>query len=384
MAKVVLEKIEKVFARTGNSHNTRYNKILDAIDLTVEEGEFLVLVGPSGCGKSTLLRLIAGLDKPSAGQILIGDRLANNLSPRERQVAMVFQSYALYPHLNVYNNIAFGLRRLSQSGYFWRFNNKQRLDIDQQIHAVASMLQIEPLLNRKPAQLSGGQKQRVALARAISHSPQVFLLDEPLSNLDAQLRGETRSQIVNLQKKLGVTTIYVTHDQVEAMTMGNRIAVLNSGVLQQVDSPLKIYNNPVNRSVAEFIGSPMMNFITIDIQGDLHAVNRSFNIKLPESWKSNLDSFQGSKATLGIRSEDLWIDPTGGDIKVQIENIELLGADAFLFVRLLGENDVVWQVRTTLGNLFNTGDIIWVNIVRERIHLFDLRTAQTLVKKQKY
>ncbi|MEI6379996.1 MAG: ABC transporter ATP-binding protein [Cyanobacteriota bacterium ELA615] len=361
MGKVVLEKIEKLFPKTGNSHV----KILDSIDLCVEKGEFLVLVGPSGCGKSTLLRLVAGLDMPTRGKIYIGERLVNDLAPKERQVSMVFQNYALYPHLNVYDNIAFGLRRLSNSVSWWRMNKTQRQHIDLKVRSVASMLQIEPLLKRRPAQLSGGQKQRVALARAIAHSPQVFLLDEPLSNLDAQLRAETRSQIVNLQKKLAVTTIYVTHDQVEAMTMGNRIAVLNHGVLQQIDTPSNIYNHPANRFVAEFIGSPMMNFLTIDLEGEL---SRSLKIKLPEAAQS--------KVTLGIRPEHLRIDPLTGDFKAQIEGIELLGADAYLFVRLLGENDVIWQVRVSPSNTYKNGDLIWLNIEPERIHLFDLRSGQ--------
>lgn len=223
--------------------------------------EFMVLVGPSGCGKSTLLRLIAGLEEVTDGSIYLSDRQINHLPPKVRDIAMVFQSYALYPHMTVYNNIAFGLRRQRSPKFAWlMMPRKQRAEIDLRVQQVAESLQISHLLNRKPKELSGGQKQRVALGRAIARNPQVFLMDEPLSNLDAQLRSDTRSQIVQLQKQLQVTTIYVTHDQVEAMTMGDRIVVLNKGDIQQVDTPLNIYRKPANQFVAGFMGSPPMNF----------------------------------------------------------------------------------------------------------------------------
>ncbi len=246
----------------------------------------MVLVGPSGCGKSTLLRLIAGLEDVTGGNILIGDRVVNQIPSKARDIAMVFQSYALYPHLSVYDNIAFGMRRMNlaqdriQGKYpQWlenaltgltrklpkglRYRSEQEKKIEQQVREVANRLQIDLLLDRLPKELSGGQKQRVALGRAIARNPQVFLMDEPLSNLDAKLRAETRSQIVKLQRQLGITTIYVTHDQTEAMTMGDRIAVMYQGEIQQLAKPLELYNHPANRFVAEFIGSPPMNFIKV-------------------------------------------------------------------------------------------------------------------------
>ena len=251
-------------------------EVLRGIDLQIKDGEFLVLVGPSGCGKSTLLRLLAGLETPSAGEVLVGGRTVTNLPPSRRDVAMVFQSYALYPHLSVAQNIAFGLRRSGHRGWQqqlrdWLARNTafvhspREQAITKQVQHVAEMLNLGPLLDRLPKELSGGQKQRVALGRAIAREPAVFLMDEPLSNLDAKLRGDTRRQIVDLQRSLGVTTVYVTHDQVEAMTMGHRIAVLNGGCLQQLGTPMELYQKPANLFVAQFIGSPPMNLLKVEV-----------------------------------------------------------------------------------------------------------------------
>src|SRR5881396_2324835 len=242
MANVTYEHVTKSFGDT---------KAVNDLMLEIKDGEFMVLVGPSGCGKSTALRMLAGLEKVSDGRILIGDRVVNNVAPQSRNIAMVFQSYALYPHMTVYDNLAFGLR-----------NHKvPKKDIDRRVRKAADILDLDPLIKRKPKQLSGGQRQRVALGRAIVREPEAFLMDEPLSNLDAQLRVQTRAEILKLQESLGTTTIYVTHDQVEAMTMGDRIAVMNFGVLQQVGSPEQLYEDPRNLFVAGFIGSPAMNLV---------------------------------------------------------------------------------------------------------------------------
>ncbi|HEY9646994.1 MAG TPA: ABC transporter ATP-binding protein, partial [Chroococcidiopsis sp.] len=311
--------------------------VLRRINLTVNDGEFMVLVGPSGCGKSTLLRLIAGLEQVTGGNIWVGDRVVNDLPPKQRDIAMVFQSYALYPHMSVYENLAFGLRRAdlgeltlspkssretrrgslpawvdnglaaatrSLPGRLRHWSNRERT-IDERVCTVAHMLQIDGLLDRVPKQLSGGQKQRVALGRAMARNPQVFLMDEPLSNLDAKLRTETRAQIVNLQRKLGTTTIYVTHDQTEAMTMGDRIAVMNAGQIQQIAPPLELYNQPANRFVAEFIGSPPMNFLSVEVKAPGVIIHPLFRVTLPERWEAALRPYDGRWISLGIRPEHL-------------------------------------------------------------------------------
>ena len=328
------------------------NVVLREINLEAADREFLVLVGPSGCGKSTLLRLIAGLEEVSDGSIYLGDRQINHLPPKVRDIAMVFQSYALYPHMTVYNNIAFGLRRQrslqtssisSRLTWFSAAAKQQRADIDHRVRQVADSLQISHLLDRKPKELSGGQKQRVALGRAIARNPQVFLMDEPLSNLDAQLRSDTRSQIVQLQKQLQVTTIYVTHDQVEAMTMGDRIVVLNKGDIQQVDTPLNIYRKPANQFVAGFMGSPPMNFLPVNLSLDadgnayLQAESLLKAIAINEfSIKEIISKINGDRAfILGFRPEDL--QPATADtahLEGVVELVEALGSETIVLLRL--------------------------------------------------
>jgi len=389
MVKVVLEKVDKLYSKTNESKLSSPVKILDSFDLIVEEGEFLVLVGPSGCGKSTLLRLIAGLEETTSGNIWIGNRLVNLLPPKERKVAMVFQNYALYPHLSVYENIAFGLRRLSDQYNFWqsfipkswRANTTQEKSIDRQVNSIAQMLQIGSLLKRFPHQLSGGQKQRVALARAISRQPQVFLLDEPLSNLDAQLRGETRAQIVKLQRKLGITTIYVTHDQVEAMTMGTRIAVLRDGKLQQLDTPLNIYNRPANLFVAEFMGSPPINLVSVEIDSTLMAIHQQFNLKLPDHCTELLKPYITKKVILGIRPEHLIIDSENlGDIFATIDDIELLGPETYLFLKISEDVDLIWQTRTSSRKNFSLGEKISLKFSLDQLHFFDPQTGLSILQ----
>jgi multiple sugar transport system ATP-binding protein len=398
--------------------------ILRRINLTIADGEFMVLVGPSGCGKSTLLRLIAGLEVMTGGNIWVGDRLVNDLPPKERDIAMVFQNYALYPHMSVYDNIAFGLRRRlgggdegargdegvfssssptsSSSQHFQRlaenllvgmtrslpkglrYVSQQEREVDRRVRNVAQLLQIEALLNRLPKQLSGGQRQRVALGRAIARNPQVFLMDEPLSNLDAKLRAETRAQIVKLQRQLGTTTIYVTHDQTEAMTMGDRIAIMNQGQIQQVASPLELYNRPANRFVAEFIGSPPMNFIPVEFHAPLLITHSQFRFTLPEIWGNALQKYDGQTVILGVRPEHLAVSvPATKNLRVQVDLVENLGNDSFISARLgepdtFSQTDNYLQVRVPPERLINVGDELWLSLIPDKIHFFDPDTDQAI------
>ncbi|MBD1836810.1 ATP-binding cassette domain-containing protein [Coleofasciculus sp. FACHB-501] len=389
--------------------------VLRRINLTVQDGEFMVLVGPSGCGKSTLLRLIAGLEELTGGNIRVGDTLVNDLPPKERDIAMVFQNYALYPHMTVYDNIAFGLRRTGHKGAgkqenggaeegnaslspqsslpIWaenllvemtrslpkhlRYIPEREKAINEQVRTVAQLLQIEPLLNRLPKQLSGGQKQRVALGRAIARNPQVFLMDEPLSNLDAKLRAETRAQIVKLQRQLGTTTIYVTHDQTEAMTMGDRIAVMNHGKIQQIAAPLELYNQPANRFVAEFIGSPPMNFLPVQVKAPLLITHSQFRLTLPDVWASALQKYDGQSLTLGIRPEHLIVGvPAPKNLQVRVDLVEALGNETYLSATLL-ESAIAYplQVRIPPDKAVRIGDRLWLSLMPEKIHFFDPQTG---------
>ena len=403
-----------------DSSKPRRVNVLRCINLTIEDGEFMVLVGPSGCGKSTLLRVIAGLEELTGGNILVGDRLVNLLPPKERDIAMVFQNYALYPHLNVYDNIAFGLRRtakgrgdgekitpnnlqpstlqpstrsnLPSTLPNWlekllvsttrslpkglRYLSETEKVVDVQVRRVAQLLQIEPLLHRLPKQLSGGQKQRVALGRAIARSPQVFLMDEPLSNLDAKLRTETRTQIVKLQKQLGTTTIYVTHDQTEAMTMGDRIAVMNAGEIQQVASPLELYNRPANRFVAEFIGSPPMNFLLVKFSLPLLITHPQFRITLPETWFERLRAYDGRSLLLGVRPEHFSLSrPAHKNLPVQVDLVEALGNDTYVYVHLADDPELPLQARIPPEQSVKVGESVWLSIDLDKIHFFDPSTS---------
>jgi multiple sugar transport system ATP-binding protein len=407
--------------------------VLRRINLSVQDGEFMVLVGPSGCGKSTLLRSIAGLESLTAGNIWVGDRLVNDLLPSERDIAMVFQSYALYPHLTVYDNLAFGLRRRKEEGrgkreegrgkreerkgekeggingdrlientadskaidnssrlplYPWfeevltaatrnlpkglRYWSEREKAVDERVRIVAELLQIESLLGRLPKQLSGGQKQRVALGRAMARNPQVFLMDEPLSNLDAKLRAETRAQIVQLQRQLGTTTIYVTHDQTEAMTMGDRIAVMNQGQLQQVAKPLELYHQPANLFVAQFIGSPPMNFMPVKFSAPLLVSHPLFRFTLPDVWARKLGNYDGRSLILGIRPEHLSVSPPAiKNLQVRVEIVEALGPETYLWVSLVEERETRLQVRIGSELVVSVGDKIWLAIAPDKIHFFD-------------
>jgi multiple sugar transport system ATP-binding protein len=359
------------------------NIVLREIDLEVQDREFMVLVGPSGCGKSTLLRLIAGLEEVTDGSIYLGDRQINHLPPKVRDIAMVFQSYALYPHMTVYNNIAFGLRRQRSrqlAAWFMPLPKKQRAEIDQRVQQVAESLQISHLLDRKPKELSGGQKQRVALGRAIARNPQVFLMDEPLSNLDAQLRSDTRSQIVQLQKQLQVTTIYVTHDQVEAMTMGDRIVVLNKGDIQQVDTPLNIYRKPANQFVAGFMGSPPMNFLSVkvDANGCLQGESLIKPISINEFSINEIGC--DHPFILGFRPEDL--QPSTSDmahIEGTVELVEALGSETIVLLRLQG-SELRARVSADIGleHHWQIGDRSFWRFDLNKIYGFDADSGVTL------
>ncbi|MFG3817435.1 ABC transporter ATP-binding protein [Limnothrix redekei] len=407
MARVVLDNVYKSYPPRDRAPGGSPTAVLRRISLTIEDGEFLVLVGPSGCGKSTLLRSIAGLEEVTGGEIWVGDRRVDPLPPKARDVAMVFQSYALYPHLNVYDNIAFGLRRLNPlpaEGWRkweplavgltrrfpkpWRYESEQECAIAQQVRHVAEMLQIDHLLDRLPKELSGGQKQRVALGRAIARNPQVFLMDEPLSNLDAKLRTETRSQIVQLQRKLKTTTVYVTHDQVEAMTMGDRIAVLNGGQIQQIAPPLELYHQPANRFVAEFIGSPIMNFLPVWVKRPALLTNGEFRMTLPEIWDKTLEPYDGRALWLGVRPEHLSDGlPAPKNLPVRVLQVEALGSETYALVEPIDRGLVrtleeapakPLQVRLPPDRPIALGDELWLSIPSEQLYLFDPSTGTAL------
>ncbi|MGB3535748.1 MAG: ABC transporter ATP-binding protein [Microcoleaceae cyanobacterium] len=407
MAQVILENIYKSFTSGQNadiSSNVNSNKAqptLRRINLTVAPGEFLVIVGPSGCGKSTLLRLIAGLEAITAGTIWVNGKQINNLLPKERDIAMVFQNYALYPHLTVYDNLAFGLRRTPQPQGVsqnllqallnvitrqlpqqWRYDSPREQNIRKRVMQIAVLLQIETLLKRYPKQLSGGQKQRVALGRAMARNPQVFLMDEPLSNLDAKLRSATRAQIVQLQQQLGVTTLYVTHDQTEAMTMGSRIAVMNQGQILQVAAPLEIYSRPANKFVAEFIGSPPMNFLSVDYTDPLKITHFAFHSPLPSIWQTVLKPYHNQPLILGIRPEHLQLDHSGShDFTATVDRIEVLGHETLLFVHLISTNQELsdpLQVRVASQIYVQPGSTIELRILWDKIHLFDVQTHEAI------
>jgi len=331
--------------------------------LEVQDGELMVFVGPSGCGKTTCLRMVAGLEEITSGTLRIGDRVVNDIAPKDRDIAMVFQSYALYPHMSVYDNLAFGLklRKISKS------------DIDRRVKAAAETIQLTPLLQRKPKELSGGQRQRVALGRAIVREPAVFLMDEPLSNLDAKLRVQTRAEIARLHQRLKTTIIYVTHDQVEAMTMGQRIAVMSQAKLQQVGTPRELYDHPANKFVAGFIGSPAMNFLSAELTGSGESAALSvagITFALPAHYREIAGATSGKKFTLGIRPEHLNVVPGDGPtaaFQTTADVVEYLGNEVLLHA-IVSEVDIVAIVGRE--HQVRPGDVINLHIPLDQIHLF--------------
>jgi len=364
MAKVKLNNVWK-----------RFGKVVAVKDfnLETEDGEFVVFVGPSGCGKTTTLRMIAGLEEVSEGEIYIGDKLVNDVPPKDRDIAMVFQNYALYPHMNVYDNMAFGLR----------LRKVPRDEIDRRVHEAAKILKIEHLLKRKPRELSGGQRQRVAMGRAIVREPKVFLMDEPLSNLDAKLRVEMRAEISKLQQRLGVTTIYVTHDQIEAMTLGHRIVVMKDGEIQQVDSPLNLYNLPANKFVAGFIGSPAMNFIRTGVEredGKIALAHKNFRLLVDGPFAKALEPYTGKEIWLGIRPEDIRLrsDETQDEhavIRGIVDVVEPLGAETEIHVRL---DDVKITARIEGYAPLKPEDPVELEVRTDRLHAFDVTTEKSI------
>ncbi|EOC99547.1 ABC transporter ATP-binding protein [Caldisalinibacter kiritimatiensis] len=347
-------------------------------NLEIKDKEFIVLVGPSGCGKSTTLRMVAGLEEISKGELYIGDKLVNDVAPKDRDIAMVFQNYALYPHMSVYDNMAFGLK----------LRKVPKAEIDKKVKEAAKILGIENLLDRKPKALSGGQRQRVALGRAIVRQPKVFLMDEPLSNLDAKLRVQTRTEITKLHKKLQTTFIYVTHDQTEAMTMGDRIVVMKDGVIQQAATPQEVYEKPANVFVAGFIGSPQMNFIDAIIEGnDINDCKLAFgNVKvsLPEG-KAKIvkqKGYFGKEVILGIRPEDIhdekvFIESSRDSVvKAHVEVTEMMGSETYLYITIEGNSAIA---RVDSRSQAKHGDNIELAFDKNKIHLFDKETEMAIL-----
>lgn len=377
MAEVILEKICKTY---GNNF-----RAIDQLNLSVEDGEFLILVGPSGCGKSTALRMIAGLEDITSGSLRIGGVDVVDMPPKDRDIAMVFQSYALYPHMTVFENIAFSMRLAGKP----KAERKKRVD------EIAKTLELTSLLDSKPANLSGGQRQRVAMGRAMVREPAAFLMDEPLSNLDAKLRVQMRAEITSLQKQLGVTTIYVTHDQIEAMTMGDRVAVLKGGVLQQVDTPKRLYESPVNAFVAGFIGSPSMNLFEATLKGS-ELVFRDFAIRLQDAAfvrRPGLRSYAGRKIVFGIRPEDLYDSSLESGRKYQtipakVTSIEELGSEHIVHLNIdavrvdSGDPDAVDDfglasnavARFEPASVVHSGSEIRLALDDSKFHFFDPET----------
>ena len=378
MAEVVLDAINKIYSNG-------FHAIKD-LTLTVADGEFLILVGPSGCGKSTAMRMIAGLEDVSAGDLLIGGRSVVDVAPKDRDIAMVFQNYALYPHMNVYDNIAFSMKLARVT----------RTEIRERVHRVAKILELDKLLKSRPAQLSGGQRQRVAMGRAMVRNPAVFLMDEPLSNLDAKLRVQMRGEIARIQKELGATTIYVTHDQIEAMTMGDRVAVLRDGILQQVGSPKDLYDKPTNVFVAGFIGSPSMNLFSGQLSDGVLYFGQN-SITLPKSQmerRKGLAAFDKMSLIFGVRPEDisdstLNHNPAWPCIPATVSVIEELGAEHIVYLNIDAQpvNSGDPEIIDEIGNAANTvarfdprskvriDDRIDVRINPEKIHFFDPTTS---------
>ena len=363
MAKVTLDRLRKVYPNGFVG--------VDEATFEIADGELLVLVGPSGCGKSTLLRMVAGLEQISSGELRIGERVVNEVAPKDRDIAMVFQSYALYPHMSVAENLGFGLK-LRGAG---------KAEIDKRVGEAAAMLELESLLERKPAALSGGQRQRVALGRALVRQPQVFLLDEPLSNLDAKLRASTRVEIARLHRQLGTTMIYVTHDQIEAMTLGQRIVVLDKGRIQQIDTPMALYNHPVNLFVATFLGSPKMNVLWGEVveRDGLH-LHIADGVELPlrpeEGMAERVRGYLGRQLTVGLRPEDMHLaEPGPGHLAATVEAVEPVGNEAFLDLDCGGCELVL---RLAPRNLPSAGDTVHLGYVAERMHYFDPESGVSL------
>jgi multiple sugar transport system ATP-binding protein len=368
MARVIFDGVTKLYA--GNNQAA-----VQDLSMEIADREFLVLVGPSGCGKSTAMRMVAGLEEISGGRIIIGDRVVNDLPPKDRDVAMVFQSYALYPHMTVRDNLAYPLK----------LRKVPKAERETRVREAARTLDIEQFLDRKPKALSGGQRQRVALGRAIVRNADVFLMDEPLSNLDAKLRVQTRAELIKLHDRVQTTIIYVTHDQVEAMTMGDRIAVMSLGVLQQLATPQELYDRPANKFVAGFIGSPSMNFLDVTLQGEgdkLYAVTPSFKMRVPDAAARGISNYLNQTITLGVRPEHLiersrlnGSAPPDATIPVTVDVVELLGNEIFVY---LTNGSTVLTSRMPPDIKLERGQQIEVAAAPDNLHFFDPKTDASI------
>ena len=351
------------------------NKVQAVFDfnLDVEDKEFIVFVGPSGCGKSTTLRMVAGLEEISSGELYIDDVLVNDVVPKDRDIAMVFQNYALYPHMSVFDNMAFGLK----------LRKVPKAEIAERVHEAAEILGLEEYLNRKPKQLSGGQRQRVALGRAIVRSPKVFLMDEPLSNLDAKLRVQMRSEIAKIHQRVGATTIYVTHDQTEAMTMASRIVIMKDGYIQQIGTPKEVYNYPANIFVGGFIGSPAMNFFKGRLEDKAFVTEGEEQVKitLTKEVYDRVKNYEGHNIVLGIRPENVNVvaasTKKAGTISMEADVVELLGHELIVYGYVDGQRILL---KTSAANDIKVGDVIKVNIDMENIHFFDVDSTNRILE----
>ena len=373
MVKLDLDHVYKMYDNADSYSVTDFN-------LHIKDREFIVFVGPSGCGKSTTLRMVAGLEEITSGELYINNRLVNDIAPKDRDIAMVFQSYALYPHMTVYDNMAFGLK----------LRKIPKEEIERRVNEAAAILGLEPYLNRRPKALSGGQRQRVALGRAIVRNPKVFLMDEPLSNLDAKLRVQMRSEIIKIHERVGATTIYVTHDQTEAMTMATRIVVMKDGYIQQIGTPKEVYNNPANIFVGGFIGSPAMNFLKGKYIDDCFVIEgskteRTIKIFIPEKLRPNIQGYENDEVILGIRPEDIHIN---GEIvqkypksatEVECDVVELLGHELIVYGYMNGQRIIV---KTSANNDIQVHDKILFTFDMNKVHFFDPTTTEVLVARK--
>jgi len=354
MAGITLSGLKKAYGK---------NEVIHGIDWQIKDGDFVVIVGPSGCGKSTLLRMIAGLESITEGEVAIGDRVVNKLEPSKRNIAMVFQNYALYPHMTVYNNMAYGLKLMKLD----------KTEIDTRVQKAAGILELVPYLDRLPRALSGGQRQRVAMGRAIVRAPAVFLFDEPLSNLDAKLRVQMRLEIKSLQHELGITSVYVTHDQVEAMTLGDQLAVLNAGYVEQLGSPIQIYSRPASTFVAEFIGSPSMNLI----EGQMDS--SGLVVGLPDGSAITLETARpalcGKPVILGIRPEHFELGESGNIVPLHVRVVEQLGADTLVH-GTLGDSTTPLVLRLDGVRTLNFGEVVRLTLPKDALHVFDKETGK--------
>lgn len=367
------------FKDINKIYDNKFQAVFD-FNLDVNDHEFIVFVGPSGCGKTTTLRMVAGLEEITSGELYINNRLVNDIAPKDRDIAMVFQSYALYPHMTVYDNMAFGLK----------LRKIPKEEIERRVNEAAAILGLEPYLNRRPKALSGGQRQRVALGRAIVRNPKVFLMDEPLSNLDAKLRVQMRSEIIKIHERVGATTIYVTHDQTEAMTMATRIVVMKDGYIQQIGTPKEVYNNPANIFVGGFIGSPAMNFLKGKYIDDCFVIEgskteRTIKIFIPEKLRPNIQGYENDEVILGIRPEDIHIN---GEIvqkysksatEVECDVVELLGHELIVYGYMNGQRIIV---KTSANNDIQVHDKILFTFDMNKVHFFDPTTTEVLVARK--